>query len=220
MPPPATASSPRYRCLPWCRKFSRPVSEVCHRFDPLPQILKNVRYRSGKPLDHAEVKSAIVDGEMRLNGHGRLLVRSSGTEPVIRVMGEGDDRILVEEVVDQICRPRSATPRRHKPALFGRCGIADRRCGNASQPSAIVAGRDHGPAVEARNIAVSRIFFRECALEQARHRVRGNAGRAGRRAGRGRPAAKGASRRPSRGRPMSCWPESASRISSTTPCSR
>jgi phosphoglucosamine mutase len=84
------------------QKLGRPVSEVCHRFDALPQILKNVRYRSGKPLDDAEVKSAIETGEKRLNGHGRLLVRSSGTEPVIRVMGEGDDRILVEEVVDHI----------------------------------------------------------------------------------------------------------------------
>src|ERR1700759_2699894 len=84
------------------QRLRRPVSEVCHRFDPMPQILKNVRYRSGKPLDNAEVRSAISDGEKRLNGHGRLLVRSSGTEPVIRVMGEGDDRILVEEVVDHI----------------------------------------------------------------------------------------------------------------------
>jgi phosphoglucosamine mutase len=84
------------------QKLRKPVSEVCHRFDPLPQILKNVRYRSGKPLDDAEVKSAIETGHKRLNGHGRLLVRSSGTEPVIRVMGEGDDRILVEEVVDYI----------------------------------------------------------------------------------------------------------------------
>ena len=84
------------------QKLRRPVSEVCRRFDPLPQILKNVRYRSGKPLDNADVKSAIVAGEKRLNGHGRLLVRSSGTEPVIRVMGEGDDRLLVEEVVDHI----------------------------------------------------------------------------------------------------------------------
>jgi phosphoglucosamine mutase len=84
------------------QKHRRPVSEVCHRFDPLPQILKNVRYRNGKPLDDAEVKSAIDDGEKRLNGHGRLLVRSSGTEPVIRVMGEGDDRVMVEEVVDRI----------------------------------------------------------------------------------------------------------------------
>src|ERR1700760_3895757 len=84
------------------QRLRRPVSEVCHRFDPMPQILKNVRSRSAKPLDDAEVKSAISDGEKRLNGHGRLLVRTSGTEPVIRVMGEGDDRFLVEEVVDHI----------------------------------------------------------------------------------------------------------------------
>src|SRR6266513_2806617 len=84
------------------QKLRRPVSEVCHRFDPLPQILKNVRYRSGKPLEDVAVKSAVVAGEKRLNGHGRLLVRSSGTESVIRVMGEGDDRMLVEEVVDHI----------------------------------------------------------------------------------------------------------------------
>ena len=84
------------------QRLRRPVSEVCHKFDPLPQILKNVRYRSGKPLDADAVKSAIDTGQKRLNGHGRLLVRSSGTEPVIRVMGEGDDRDLVEEVVDDI----------------------------------------------------------------------------------------------------------------------
>src|SRR6187397_2838256 len=84
------------------KKNNRPVSEVCHRFEPLPQVLKNVRYRNGQPLEHAEVRSAIANAEKRLNGHGRLLVRSSGTEPVIRVMGEGDDRILVEEVVDHI----------------------------------------------------------------------------------------------------------------------
>src|ERR1700749_441273 len=84
------------------QKLRRPVSEVCHRFDPLPQILKNVRYRGGQPLDDANGKSAIDAGEKRLNGHGRLLVRSSGTESVIRVMGEGDDRILIEEVVDHI----------------------------------------------------------------------------------------------------------------------
>jgi phosphoglucosamine mutase len=69
----------------------------------MPQILKNFRYLTGgKPLDHAKVKSAISAAEKRLNGHGRLLVRSSGTEPVIRVMGEGEDRVLVEEVVDNI----------------------------------------------------------------------------------------------------------------------
>ncbi len=84
------------------QKLGRPVSEVCHRFEPLPQILKNVRYRAGKPLENPNVKSAISAAEQRLNGSGRLLVRSSGTEPVIRVMGEGDDRIVVEEAVDMI----------------------------------------------------------------------------------------------------------------------
>ncbi|MBN8969706.1 MAG: phosphoglucosamine mutase [Rhizobiales bacterium] len=84
------------------QKLGRPVSEVCHRFEPLPQILKNVRYRAGKPLENPNVKSAICAAEQRLNGSGRLLVRSSGTEPVIRVMGEGDDRIVVEEAVDMI----------------------------------------------------------------------------------------------------------------------
>jgi phosphoglucosamine mutase len=84
------------------QKLGRPVSEVCHRFDPLPQILKNVRHQGGKPLDLAEVKSAIAAAEARLNGSGRLLVRSSGTEPVIRVMGEGDDRSVVEEAVDLV----------------------------------------------------------------------------------------------------------------------
>ncbi len=84
------------------KKQNKPVSQVCHRFTPLPQVLKNVRYRSGKPLENSEVRSAIEDAEQRLNGHGRLVVRSSGTEPVIRVMGEGDDKALVEEIVDNI----------------------------------------------------------------------------------------------------------------------
>jgi phosphoglucosamine mutase len=84
------------------KKNNRPVSEVCHRFDPLPQILKNVRYANGKPLEHAKVRSAIAEAEERLGRNGRLIIRPSGTEPVIRVMGEGDDKILIEEVVDDI----------------------------------------------------------------------------------------------------------------------
>jgi phosphoglucosamine mutase len=84
------------------KKQEQPVSNVCHRFDPLPQVLKNVRYGSGKPLEDAKVRNAIKDAQARLDGHGRLIVRSSGTEPVIRVMGEGDDKVLVEEVVDGI----------------------------------------------------------------------------------------------------------------------
>ena len=84
------------------KKQDQPVSKVCHRFDPLPQVLRNVRYKSGKPLEAPKVRSAIREAERRLNGHGRLIIRPSGTEPVIRVMGEGEDRLLVEEVVDGI----------------------------------------------------------------------------------------------------------------------
>jgi phosphoglucosamine mutase len=84
------------------KKSNRPVSEVCHRFDPLPQVLKNVRYVNGQPLEHADVRSAIADAEQRLGQKGRLIIRPSGTEPVIRVMGEGDDKFLIEEVVDGI----------------------------------------------------------------------------------------------------------------------
>jgi phosphoglucosamine mutase len=84
------------------KKKDKPVSQVCHRFEALPQILRNVRYRNGKPLENAKVRSAIATAEKRLNGHGRLVVRPSGTEPVIRIMGEGDDKIMVEEAVDGI----------------------------------------------------------------------------------------------------------------------
>jgi phosphoglucosamine mutase len=84
------------------QRQDRPVSEVCHRFDALPQVMKNVRYKGGKPLENARVRSVIKDAEARLDGHGRLIIRPSGTEPVIRVMGEGDDKVLIEEVVDGI----------------------------------------------------------------------------------------------------------------------
>ena len=81
----------------------RPASELLHLFDPLPQLLKNVRFAGGQPLETASVKTAIADGESRLNGTGRLLIRKSGTEPLIRVMAEGEDEALVGEVVDRIC---------------------------------------------------------------------------------------------------------------------
>ena len=84
------------------KRMNRPVSEVCHRFEPLPQVLKNVRYRNGKPLENAAVRSAIASAEKKLGLGGRLIVRPSGTEPVIRVMGEGDDKILVEAAVDDV----------------------------------------------------------------------------------------------------------------------
>jgi len=80
----------------------KPVSEVCKRFDPLPQILQNVRYSNGKPLDDSRVIKAIDAGRERLGGTGRLVIRPSGTEPVIRVMAEGDDEALVSLVVGDI----------------------------------------------------------------------------------------------------------------------
>jgi phosphoglucosamine mutase len=81
----------------------KPASDLLHQFDPLPQLLKNVRFAGGQPLETASVKSAIADAETRLNGTGRLLIRKSGTEPLIRVMAEGEDLALVETLVDQIC---------------------------------------------------------------------------------------------------------------------
>ena len=78
----------------------KPVSEVCNVFTPLPQVLKNVRYAYGKPLDLPAVKSAISDAEAQLKDCGRLVIRPSGTEPLIRVMAEGDDPKLVNKVVD------------------------------------------------------------------------------------------------------------------------
>lgn len=81
----------------------RPAHELLHQFDPLPQLLKNVRFAGGQPLEADGVRRVIADAEARLAGSGRLLIRKSGTEPLIRVMAEGEDRALVEEVVDEIC---------------------------------------------------------------------------------------------------------------------
>ena len=83
-------------------RSGKPVSEVCHRFEPLPQLLRNVRYKNGKPLEAGPVRKAIESGEERLGAAGRLVIRPSGTEPVIRVMAEGEDLRLVESVVSDI----------------------------------------------------------------------------------------------------------------------
>ncbi|MEZ5681628.1 MAG: phosphoglucosamine mutase [Erythrobacter sp.] len=84
-------------------RSGKPASELLHAFDPVPQLLKNVRYAGGKPLENATVQQVIAGAEKELEGNGRLVIRPSGTEPVIRVMAEGDDAAQVEAVVDRIC---------------------------------------------------------------------------------------------------------------------
>lgn len=79
------------------------ASEACKQFVPVPQLLKNVRFKGGDPLATAPVKASIEAAEKELNGSGRLVIRKSGTEPVIRVMAEGDDAGMVTRLVDQIC---------------------------------------------------------------------------------------------------------------------
>src|SRR5579862_9577371 len=78
------------------------ASDAAHLYEPLPQVLENVRFKKGMPLDDARVKKCIEAGTARLNGAGRILVRKSGTEPVIRVMAEGDDEKLVRQIVREI----------------------------------------------------------------------------------------------------------------------
>ena len=84
-------------------RAKKPASEVLHLFDRVPQLLRNVRFAGGKPLEDARVKQSIADAEASLNGKGRLVIRPSGTEPVIRVMAEGDDEAQVEAAVASIC---------------------------------------------------------------------------------------------------------------------
>ena len=88
--------------LAMVRTMNRPVSEVCRKFEPVPQILKNVRFVSGMPLEDMHVKQAIDEGLHRLGNSGRLVIRPSGTEPLIRIMAEGDDEGLIVSVVDDI----------------------------------------------------------------------------------------------------------------------
>lgn len=98
-----------FQMLSVLKKLGKPASEACHRFEPLPQILKNMRLRAGNTLDKALMTKVIADAESRLGAGGRILVRPSGTEPVIRVMAEGDDRALVEAVVDDVIGALSAS---------------------------------------------------------------------------------------------------------------
>jgi phosphoglucosamine mutase len=84
-------------------RTGKPVSQLCNVFTPIPQVLKNVRFKQGKPLDEPCVKDAIADATARLGNSGRVVIRPSGTEPLIRVMAEGDDEGLVVQIVDDLC---------------------------------------------------------------------------------------------------------------------
>ena len=85
------------------KKLGRPASEVCRRFEPLPQVLRNVRFKGGRPLENESVVKAIAAATARLGVSGRLVIRPSGTEPVIRVMAEADDKALVDTLVADVC---------------------------------------------------------------------------------------------------------------------
>jgi len=85
------------------KRRQKPVSEVCTPFTPLPQVLKNVKFKSGAPLQDNAVRQSIAEAEAMLGNSGRLVIRPSGTEPVIRVMAEGDDESLVRRIVDDLC---------------------------------------------------------------------------------------------------------------------
>ncbi|KWV93626.1 MULTISPECIES: phosphoglucosamine mutase [unclassified Erythrobacter] len=84
-------------------RSGKPASELLHVFDPVPQLLKNVRYSGGEPLENGTVRQVVAKAEQELDGKGRLVIRPSGTEPLIRVMAEGDDAAQIEDVVDRIC---------------------------------------------------------------------------------------------------------------------
>lgn len=83
-------------------KSGKPMSTLARQFEPVPQKLENVRHSGGKPLENAEVQKAIADAEAKLNGSGRLVIRASGTEPLIRIMAEGDDEVLVGKLVKEL----------------------------------------------------------------------------------------------------------------------
>jgi phosphoglucosamine mutase len=82
----------------------RRASEVCRMFEPMPQLLRNVRVNGGAPLEEPNVKDAIRDAEAQLGAKGRILVRKSGTEPLIRVMVEGEDQGLIDQIADGLVR--------------------------------------------------------------------------------------------------------------------
>lgn len=92
------------------KRSGKTVSEVCRRFEPVPQLLRNVRFSGGKPLEDKAVKQAIREAENELATRGRLVIRPSGTEPLIRVMAEGDDQGQIERIVNDLIGVIAAVP--------------------------------------------------------------------------------------------------------------
>ncbi|MCR9269369.1 MAG: phosphoglucosamine mutase [Hyphomonadaceae bacterium] len=83
-------------------EMEKPLSEIAHVFDPVPQKLVNVRYKNGAPLEEESVKAAIADAEKKLGKKGRLVIRKSGTEPLIRVMAEATNAKLMDSAVETV----------------------------------------------------------------------------------------------------------------------
>ncbi len=81
----------------------RSAREVCRIFAPLPQLLRNVRFAGPSPLRSERIQQAISEAELTLNGAGRLVIRESGTEPLIRVMAEGEDEAQIGRMVEELC---------------------------------------------------------------------------------------------------------------------
>ena len=84
-------------------RAGKSASETCRVFTPLPQLLRNVRYRGASPLTLPDIQTAIEGASARLAGTGRVLIRASGTEPLIRVMAEGEDQTMIEMIVEELC---------------------------------------------------------------------------------------------------------------------
>jgi phosphoglucosamine mutase len=133
-------------------RTGRPASELARRFEPVPQMLENVRFAAGTdPLGDADVKAAIAEGEARWPGQGRVLIRKSGTEPLIRVMAEAEDEALMGRVVEEhrergargglriSCAPAGRVPFVSGPASGGSVGWG--RCPRpAASPGGFLPG--------------------------------------------------------------------------------
>ena len=87
------------------------ASEACRVFSPLPQLLRNVRYAGVSPLALPHIQAAINAADRRMDGSGRVLIRASGTEPLIRVMAEGEDLTIIQSVVEDLCATIAETTR-------------------------------------------------------------------------------------------------------------